>query len=467
VGWFWFLGTLVPVIGFIQVGAQSRADRYMYIPSVGLSIALIWGIDALFQLGGRRRKEAEVLSPDAGGSTSLPRPQPFWKFIDWCSSRRAQFLVPASAIVLAACLFCTRIQAGYWHDSETLFRHAIELAPDNYMAYNSLGRALDQLDRKDEAIQCLREAVRLAPGYSGGQYNLGTMLLLQNKIEEAMSHLNVAVKESPKDPNGHHNLGHAYLLQGKLPEAITEYAESVALDPENAPFRIVLGMALLKQSRWTDAEIILVEAVRLDPANAEANRYLGLALLNQGKTSEAIRYLSQAVRLQPANSDARFDFGLALSAQNQPAQAADQFAQYLRLCPTEGKGHYALATALSKLHNVKDAIFHYREALRLTPDYPEALNELARLLACAPDDSLRDGVEAVKLAEKACALTNNKEAAMLMTLAAAYAEAGRFPDAIAAAQRARELAVSNGENPLAAKAGELLELCQSGRPLRE
>jgi tetratricopeptide (TPR) repeat protein len=103
----------------------------------------------------------------------------------------------------------------------------------------------------------------------------------------------------------------------------------------------------------------------------------------------------------------------------------------------------------------------------LTPDFPDALNELARLLACAPEDGLRDGAEAIKLAEKACALTNNQQANMLTTLAAAYAEAGRFQDAIIAAQKARALAASNGQSALAAKAGELLELCQSGRPLRE
>src|SRR5262249_12144724 len=119
VGWFWFVGALVPVIGLIQVGAQSRADRYMYIPSIGLSIALIWGIDALFQLACGRRKE--VLPPDT--SASLRPPQHFWNSMEWCSSRRAQFLVLAAVLVLAACLFCTRRQAGYWHDSETLFRH--------------------------------------------------------------------------------------------------------------------------------------------------------------------------------------------------------------------------------------------------------------------------------------------------------------------------------------------------------
>jgi len=433
VGWFWFVGILVPVIGIIQVGAQSRADRYMYIPSIGLFIALIWGLDALFR--------------------------------SW--SRHFQLLVLPLTISLAACLFCTRIQLGYWHDSEKLFRHAIALNHDNYLAYNSLGKALDDLNRKNEAIQCFREAVRLAPGFSGAQYNLGTILLSQGKIEDAISHLKAAVKAVPANANAHQNLGYAYYAQGKLPEATVEYAESAALDPENAAFRVVLGSVLLKQSKWTEAVTVLLDALKLDPINAEANRSLGIAVLNEGKRDEAIRYFSEAVRLQPLNSDMRFNLGLALLEEEQPRQAAEQFTECLRLNPDETRSHYRLAVALGRQHKTKDAIFHYREALRLTPEFPDALNELARLLACAPEDGLRDGPEAVKLAEKACAMTSNQRAGILTTLAAAYAEAGRFQDAIGAAQKAHDVAASNGQKGLAAKAGELLQLCQSGRPLRE
>jgi len=433
VGWLWFVGTLVPVIGLIQVGSQSRADRYMYIPAIGLSIAFVWGIDALCR--------------------SWPR--------------RFQFLSVASIAGLAVCLVCTRVQVRYWHDSERLFRHAIAAVPNNYLGHNVLGKALDDLGRKEEAIRAWNEAIRLVPEFPEAQYNLGTTLLGQGKPEEALPHLKTALKGTPNNANAHENLGNVYLKMDKLAEATAEYASAAALAPENPVFLQVLGSALLRQSKWSEAVTVLAEALKLDSKSADANRNLGIALVNQGKRAEALRYFSEAVRLQPGNSDMRFNLGLALLEENQPRQAAEQFIECLRINSNETRSHYRLAAALSQQHKTRDAIFHYHEALRLTPEFPDALNELARLLACAPEDDLREGSEAVKLAEKACAMTNNQQPNMLTTLAAAYAEAGRFQDAIAAAQRARNLAASNGQSALAAKAGELLELCQSGRPLRE
>jgi Flp pilus assembly protein TadD len=223
----------------------------------------------------------------------------------------------------------------------------------------------------------------------------------------------------------------------------------------------------LRQSKWNEAALVLSDAIRLEPGSAEANRNMGVALINQGRGKEALNNFNEAVRLQPEDSEMRFNLGLALLDQNQPARAGEQFTECIRLKPDETKSHYRLAVALARQHKVNEAIAQYREALRLTPDFSDAMSELARLLACAPDAEFRDGTEAVKLAEKACAMTNYQQADTVTTLAAAYAEAGRFRDAIAAAQKARMLAVSNGQDALALKAGELLELCQSGRPLRE
>jgi protein O-mannosyl-transferase len=433
VGWLWFIGTLVPVIGLIQVGSQARADRYMYIPAIGLSIALIWGVDALCR--------------------------------SW--QRRFQVLAVPAIAGLAALLVCTRVQAGYWHDSEKLFRHAIEAVAGNYLGYNGLGKALDDLGRKEEAIKSWKEALRLVPDYPEAQYNLGTSLLSQGNVVEALPHLEAAVKGTPNNANAHENLGNAYLKMDRLAEATAQYTSAAALAPENAVFMQVLGTVLLKQSKWSEAATVLTEALKLDPKSADTIRNLGIARIKQGKRAEAIRLFSEAVRLQSGNSDTHFNLGLALLEDNQTGQAARQFAECLRLNPDESRSHYRLAVALSQQHQAKEAIFHYHEALRLTPDFPDAMNQLARLLACAPEEGLRDGVEAVRLAEMACAMTNNQHANMLTTLAAAYAEAGRFREAIAAAQQARDLAASNGQSALAAKAGELLALCQSGRPLRE
>lgn len=433
VAWLWFLGTLVPVIGLVQVGAQAMADRYTYIPSIGLFVLIVWGLDAfsVFEVS------------------------------------KQQIFVIASVAALAGCLACTRIQIGYWRDSETLFRHAVAAVPDNYLGYDNLGKALEDLGRKDEAISYWRKAVEIVPEYAEAQYNLGTVLLEQGKEEEAIFHLKAAVKATPGDVNPHQNLGNAYLKIGKLAEATVQYAEAATLEPNIPMFRRVLGLVLLRQSKWNEAALVLSDAIRLEPGSAEANRNMGVALINQGRGTEALKYFTEAVRLQPGDSEMRFNLGLALLDESQPARAEEQFTECIRLKPDETKSHYRLAVALARQHKVNEAVVHYREALRLTPDFPDALDQLARLLACAPEAELRDGAEAVNLAEKACAMTNYQQAELLTTLAAAYAEAGRFQDAIAAAQKARTLAVSNGQSALVAKAGELLELCQSGRPLRE
>lgn len=435
-GWLWFLGTLVPVIGLVQVGAQAMADRYMYIPSIGLLILIVWGIDAL---------------------------------ISWVPSSSASksVIIGSSIAALVACLVCTRVQIGYWRDSETLFRHAIAAVPDNYLGYDNLGKALDDLGRKDDAVSAWRKAIEFVPGYAEAQYNLGTVLLTQGKTEEAISHLQVAIKAAPRDANAHQNLGNAYLKLGKLSEATAQYAEAAALEPNVPIFQRVLGSVLLRQSKWKEAALVLSDAIRLEPASAEANRNMGVALIHQGRGAEALASFREAVRLQPRDAEMRFNLGLALLDENQPVQAEEQLTECIRLKPDETKGHYRLAIALAQQHKAKEAIAQYREALHLTPDFPDAKSELARLLACAPEAELRDGMEAVKLAEQACAASNYQQPEMLTTLAAAYAEVGRFQDAIAMAQKARSLAASNGQSALATKAGELLELCQSGHPLRE
>ena len=270
------------------------------------------------------------------------------------------------------------------------------------------------MGRKDEAIRAWNEALHLNPDYPEAQYNLGTSLLAGGNVEQALPHLQTAVKGTPNNANAHENLGNAYLKLDRLAEATTQFASAAALAPDNAVFMQALGMVLLKQSKWNEAATMLTEALKRDPKSADANRNLGIARINQGNRPAAIRLFSEAVRLEPRNSDIRFNLGLALLEDNQPAQAAEQFTECLQLNPRETRSHYRLAVALSQQHQIKGAIFHYREALRLTPDFPDAMNELARLLACAPEADLREGAEAVRLAEKASAMTNNQQAHMLI-----------------------------------------------------
>ena len=215
-----------------------------------------------------------------------------------------------------------------------------------------------------------------------------------------------------------------------------------------------------------EAVVQLTKALQLSPDFADAHVSLGVVLLKQNKTDEATGHFSTAIRLNPDSVDAHFDYGLALLNNNHPAEAAAQFSQELALSPYQAKGHDCLAEALFRQYKTGEAIEEFWKALRLAPNFPGALNELAWILATDPDSKLRSGPVAVHLAERACDLTHHQVAALLTTLGAAYAEAGRFPEAIETAQKARGLALAAGQKDLADKNEQFLELYRSHRPCR-
>jgi Tfp pilus assembly protein PilF len=223
----------------------------------------------------------------------------------------------------------------------------------------------------------------------------------------------------------------------------------------------------LEDGQLDEAAAQLLTAIQLNPNFAAAHRSLASVLLKKGEISAAFEHFATAINLDPGWADAHFDYGLALLNHNQPAAAAAQFSEAVALAPNEARGHYRLAEALSRQHRSREAINEYWQALRLTPNTPDALNQLAWILATDPDPELRSGTAAVHLAERACNLTNDQAAAMLITLGAAYAEAGRFPEAITAAQKARDLAAARGQKDLADKNEQLLQLYQSRQPYRQ
>ncbi|HTV42056.1 MAG TPA: tetratricopeptide repeat protein [Candidatus Sulfotelmatobacter sp.] len=402
-GWFWFLGTLVPVIGFVEIGPASMADRYTYLPDIGLFILVTWVVADLLQ-------DHSVPGPlkrvyPARDITILLRSQPVLSVI-------------AAGIVLDICIGLTFFQIKYWRNSVTLFNHAIRVTTDNAVACACLGQALDVAGDDTNALKYCREAVRIDPHYpagqfflgqvlwnlgypsealthlttaaqtapdnSGFQYNLGKFLLEHGRIDDAIARFQAAIKDDPEFPEAHNALGKAYLKQGYLQKAADELARAVALDPGNPQFHYDLGTVLLSGSQPAEAIKQFSEAVRFKPDFATAHANLAVALANEGKLADAIPEFVRAVQLQPNDAEARFNLGFAYLNNRQPGKAADQFLQELRLTPNESKAHYRLAEALREQNEWSQAVTEYRKTLELSPNFADAKKEQDEILAAHP-----------------------------------------------------------------------------------
>jgi protein O-mannosyl-transferase len=271
VGWFWYVGTLVPVIGVVQVGSQAMADRYTYLPLVGLFIIAAWGGTDLIA----RWRLRPLLLPIAGG------------------------------LAVAACIIVARDQVEYWRNSLALWGHTVAVTHDNFIAQNGFGEALAGQGKDAEAIAHFAEAVRIKPDFPYAQNNLGVELKRQHHPDEAIPHYSLALRVKPDFAEAHHNLANALDEEGRTGEAITHYIEALRIRPDYADAHNGLGVALAREERLDEAADHLSAAIRIKPDSVDAHNNLGIVLATQGKLDDAIHEFSQALRLSPGNILAR------------------------------------------------------------------------------------------------------------------------------------------------------------------
>ncbi|MGO9255829.1 MAG: tetratricopeptide repeat protein [Bryobacteraceae bacterium] len=397
-GWFWYLGTLLPVAGLVQVGAQARADRYTYVPMIGLAIALVWG-----------------------GADLLRRAQ------------RAPQGVPIAlaAAVALACVPATWAQVAHWRNSETLFRHALAVTRGNYVAEHNLGNYLmDVPGRLPEAIGHLEASLRIHPESARAHTDLGTALArMPGRLPEAIAEYRAALRLAPDAAIPHNNLGNTLAKTGRLPEAMAEYETALRLDPEYAEAHNNLGSALMKLGRPHEAIANFQTAVRLDPGSAEAHYNLGSALAETpGGQSEAIGEYLTALRLNPNSAEAHLNLGIAMAGD--PARLPEAIAEYeaaLRLNPDSAEAHNNLGSALANYPaRLAEAVEQYRTALRLNPDSAEVHNNLGSALA-----KLGRPSEAIAEYQAALRLKPDYAEAHINLGASLAPIPGRLPEAIA------------------------------------
>jgi tetratricopeptide (TPR) repeat protein len=350
VGWFWYLVTLAPVSGLVQVGSHAMADRYTYVPLVGLFIAFAWSV-------------ADLAGPAvAPGSRQGRLAQ---------SARRVLVPSVACAVVLASALV-TRAQVMTWKDSRALWQHALDVMPDNYFAHNAIGLELQRQGRTADAAVHFERSSELAPGFPNGENNLGLLLAGQGKTAEAIAHYMEALRRAPGYRQARVNLGNALVQAGRADDAIPKYEEVLRTEPGAADVRTSLAGALSAAGRHIGAVAQYEQALRLDPASATTHFNYANELRGLNRLRDSVEQYREALRLDPGFADAHENLAIVLERLGGGEQAIAEFEEALRLSRGSASARTNLGNGLLNAGRVQEAIEQFRAALRSEPGYAAA-----------------------------------------------------------------------------------------------
>ncbi len=317
VGWLWFLGTLVPVIGLVQVGAQARADRYSYLPFIGLFIMIAWGLPDLLAK---------------------------WRY-------RKITLWAAALAALLALSVCTRLQLRHWRNNKALFEHALNVTGDNFVMNNNYANILDKTGQAEKAIEHFNKALRMRPNSAEVHSNLGNALRRLNRIDEAVMHYEKALKLKPDLAEAHYNLAISLAMQGKTDEAIVKYLDALRFRPNDVDTLSNLGYALAQKGKFNEAVEYYKKALGVEPENIIAHGRLGLALANIGKIDEALEHFRIVLESSPDDIEMHCNVGILLERQGKIDEAVKAYRQALQINPEYTKARQLLKAALSKQEN--------------------------------------------------------------------------------------------------------------------
>jgi protein O-mannosyl-transferase len=384
-GWFWYLGILVPVIGLVQVGMQTMADRFSYVPLVGLFIIISWGVCEL-----ARR----------------------WRLPDVA-------LGLAAACVLLACMVLTARQITYWHDSESIFKRMIAVTKNNFMAHYNLANFYAKEHRIDDAQAHYQAALKEEPNYAEARNNFANLLLEEKYFDQAIEQYSAAIRVNPQplyylnyanaladaasarhdtnefatavrayeqaihaDPassEAHCNLGLTWDAQGRESEAAAELREAVRLKPDFELAHFNLANVLSRLHQLDEAAAEYRAAARLNPQRVETFNSLAICYVFQNKMAEAAEQFKEVLKLQPNNAAVEGNLGNALAAQSRFDEAIAHYLAALLLNPGDYQTEFNLGLTLFRQGRMAEAETHYQQALRLHPDYAEAQRALAEL----------------------------------------------------------------------------------------
>jgi len=342
VGWFWYLGTLVPVVGIVQVGAQSHADRYTYLPLIGLFIMIAWGIPELLK---GRSYGAPVLGVLAG-------------------------------IVVAACAVLSWQQLAHWQNSLTLFEHTLAVTKNNYVIRSNMGAALAEEGRFAEAVVHYEEALRIRPKDVDIRYNYANALARQGKMREAVVQYEIVLKTEPGKAAVHNNLAIALASIGQTDKALGHWREALRLKPDYEEAQVNLRMALERLKKPQAIEDKAASAQGIDADTADGQMRLGIGQLQKGTVDGAVAHFEEALKRNPRLTEAHLSLGIIMAKKQNLDAAIRHFQEALKINPQFAKAHNSLAVILAQKGRTEEAVTHLREALRINPDYEDAKRNL-------------------------------------------------------------------------------------------
>ena len=385
VGWLWYLGTLVPVIGILKMGEMTAmTDHYMYVSLLGVYIAIAWQL------------------------ATWIKQKPDLKYI-------VSGIVALILVVLAS---LTSRQVAVWRDSETLWEHTLSVGQESNIAHNNLGDALAKSNRVDEALGHYLEAARIEPNYVAAHSNAGASLAYLGRLDEAISRYRAALAIEPDNAEVHYNCGVAFQQQQRWEEAIEHYEAALRIRPQFAAAHTNCGVSLRALGRAEEAIEHYEQATAIDPKFVKAYNNHGVALESLGRKTEAIEQYEQALRIAPDNFEANYNGAVALMAARRRSESLECFEMAVKLQPNNGGAHYGLAWIMAtapedELRDGEQAIEHARRAAELMPGNAFMLDALAAAHAEAGEFS-----EAVKWGEQAVQIaTGNNQAALKARLA--------------------------------------------------
>ncbi len=424
VGWFWYLGTLVPVLGLVQAGGQAMADRYTYIPLIGIFICVCWGA----------MRTPLVVHPLRWG-------------------------LPVGGVLLA-CAVLTFRQVSTWKDNLTVFQHALRVTRHNAVAHNQIGIELAETGQLEEALVHFRAAFEADPSSAEARFGQGFVLEKQSRPAEAIAEYNAALRLKPAYWLARIRLAGVYWDSGDRANALEQYRLALAQNPAHSLGQLRVGIAAQERGDLQAAAKAFAETVRLDPGDGEALQRLGASLVQLGKLPEATKVYAQLVAAFPKVAEARINYAGALWRLGNREAAILQYAEAVRYDPGNALAQSVYGFALASTGRLEEAGRAYSEAVRLEPGNADVLCGLGRV-------RLRQGnaSEAARLFQEA--LKVRPDAQGLAGFEAACAELGRFPEAIKAAQELRQMALTAGDQNAVTAVEARISAYQKGEPYRE